>query len=183
MQKGFPGHTDGYIFERDNRFTILLIDRLRGSRLLTLRGDRQMWARSVYYLLLSTCHSILICLQTCSWVYLSMSKSMYKHAYCICKDYIHIYIYLPLTSPTRPSDIWPCWGLQLKVEALSPSVSSFSMSSALSTMSFSWSMKISFSNSRIKPFSTCRQIVFKMLNRNIYNQPIDDKKNPCKMSS
>lgn len=59
-----------------------------------------------------------------------------------------------LTSPTCPSETWPSWALQVKAELLSPSMSSFSMSSALSTMSFSWSMKISFSNGSMKPFST-----------------------------
>lgn len=42
MQKGFTRREDGYIFERDDWFTILLIDRLRCPRLLTLWSDRQM---------------------------------------------------------------------------------------------------------------------------------------------
>lgn len=77
-----------------------------------------------------------------------------------------------LTSPTGPSEAWPCGGLQLKVETLSPSMSSFNMSSALSTMSFSWSMKISFSKGRMKPFSTYSHAVLRTVKKHPTNAKI-----------
>lgn len=69
----------------------------------------------------------------------------------------------PLTDNSRSLTSAPCtsppslfFGLLPRSEFLSPSASSLSMSSALSTMSLSCSMKTSFSRGRMKSFSTWR---------------------------